>query len=278
MIRQGSDESGPRPGRRPEGAAGELWYVYAVSRAEEAPAPPPDGPPGLTAVTEAGLAALASPVPAAEFGEGPLRERLEDLAWLERTARGHQRVVNALAASGRCVVPLRLATVCLDPDGVRRLLAEHRERFAAAVERLDGRAEWGVKIYAAAPQAEQPEDPPGTGNVPSGRDYLRRRARQRRSAEEGWREVRARAHEAHTALAGAAERCRLHPPQDPRLSGESGQNLLNGAYLVPRTREDPFRALVAELAGTLPGVRLSLTGPWVPYSFAGLAGSPGAAP
>ncbi|WP_326599822.1 GvpL/GvpF family gas vesicle protein [Streptomyces sp. NBC_01803] len=245
-----------------------LWYVYAVTRGgagDELPAGlrgVDDGPPA--AVPDDGLAAVVSRVPARDFAEEPLRARLTDLAWLERTARGHQRVVDGLLAGGG-VLPLRLATVCRDEAGIRRLLTVNHARFTAALDRLDGRAEWGVKVYADPPA-------PGSARAPaakpaSGRDYLRQRGRQRQAEGGTRREAEDAVRSVHDALVRAAEGARLHPPQDARLSGEPGQNLLNGAYLVRREDGQAFCALAGELAGRLTGLRLSLTGPWAPYSF-----------
>jgi hypothetical protein len=44
--------------------------------------------------------------------------------------------------------------------------------------------------------------------------------------------------------------------------------VLNAAYLVDDARADDFRAAVARLADLRPEIRLQLTGPWAPYSFA----------
>ncbi|MEO3749919.1 GvpL/GvpF family gas vesicle protein [Streptomyces sp. B6B3] len=264
-----------------------LWYVYAVTPAGGADPPPGPGGPGryphpaelltgvaggqVRAVPEGELAAVVSPVAAEDFAEGPLRAHLEDLRWLERTARDHQHVVDALLSAG-CVVPLRLATVCRGTAGVRRLVAEHRELFATAVTRLDGRAEWGLKINVDppsshdAPMAAEPANG-DAGRPASGRDYLRRRREQRQRAEDAWRLAEAAAREVHEALAATAERTRLHPPQDARLSGEPGRNLLNAAYLVPRHRESEFAELAGQLAGEVTGLRITLSGPWAPYSF-----------
>jgi hypothetical protein len=45
--------------------------------------------------------------------------------------------------------------------------------------------------------------------------------------------------------------------------------ILNAAYLLDDERGDEFAAAVADLGREHPGVRLELTGPWPPYSFAG---------
>ncbi|WP_187357029.1 GvpL/GvpF family gas vesicle protein, partial [Actinomadura sp. CNU-125] len=47
-----------------------------------------------------------------------------------------------------------------------------------------------------------------------------------------------------------------------------GRNITNDAYLVPMDATDEFAAAVRESARDLPGVRVEVTGPWAPYSFA----------
>ncbi|OAR22760.1 gas vesicle protein [Streptomyces sp. ERV7] len=252
-----------------------LWYVYAVVRPFEEALP--DGVRGLDGepprlIGHGGLCAAASPVPAADFDAAPLRARLEDLDWLSATARAHQSVVAALS-SVTCAVPLRLATVCREESGVRRLLDSGRDRFVAALERLDGRVEWGVKVYA---EAGSPEPATAPGAKPAtGREYLRRRLGQRRAREDTWREAGALSRTLHRELSGQAEAERLHRPQNARVSGQPGENVLNAAYLVPRERSAEFVALVERHGAQVAGVRVEVTGPWAPYSFAGTADADG---
>ncbi|WP_234433819.1 GvpL/GvpF family gas vesicle protein [Streptomyces rimosus] len=251
----------------------ELMYTYAVARAG---CRPPDGLLGVAGapvetVTEGALAALVSRVPAADFDEEALRAHLEDMAWLERTARAHRSVVDTAAAEF-CVLPLRLVTVHRDARGVRQVLAQRAEEFLSALVSLDGRMEWGVKAYVEDPGTAKPPVP-ATGSARqapadgSGRDFLRRRLAHRQAQEQSQRRADELAGAAHEALDKFAERSRLHRPQDPRLSGVSGRNVLNGAYLIPRDQAGAFAGLVGELADRSPGVRIELTGPWAPYSF-----------
>jgi hypothetical protein len=46
--------------------------------------------------------------------------------------------------------------------------------------------------------------------------------------------------------------------------------ILNAAYLVADDRDGDFAAAVDSLAAGHPALRLEITGPWPPYSFAGL--------
>lgn len=264
----------------------ELRYAYAV--APPGLPPLPEGLRGVAstvprALEHAGLTAVVGTVPADDFAEQPLRAHLEDLDWLAETARAHQAVVDALTEV-TTPLPLRLATVHHDDDSVRRSLEADREELAGTLDRLAGRVEWGVKVYAETDRAQRraapAASPSAAGAAPeggarspadaapgSGRAYLRRRMRAVSDRESALDEAENTGRTLHAALAAYAEDVRLHPPQDPRLSGALGQNLLNAAYLVPRERAGRFVERAEQLGAHDPVVRVEVTGPWAPYSF-----------
>ncbi|MET9517536.1 GvpL/GvpF family gas vesicle protein [Streptomyces sp. NPDC002994] len=252
----------------------ELRYVYAVTRPFDGV--PPEGVRGLDGepprlLHHRDLVAVVSPVPAEDFAEAPLKRHLESLDWLSATARTHEAVVGALTAV-TSPVPLRLATVCVDDSGVRRLLDAGHDRFVQTLERLEGRVEWGVKVYADPEPEPQPAEVPQVQAPATGRDYLRRRLSRRQARESVWERAETMSRTLHAELSLCAEAAVLHRPQDSRLSETPGQNILNAAYLVSRERGEAFVAEVGRLTPKDPGVRVELTGPWAPYSFAGHAG------
>ncbi|WP_138900028.1 GvpL/GvpF family gas vesicle protein [Streptomyces albidochromogenes] len=266
----------------------ELRYVYAVTRPFDGVLP--EGVRGLGGepprlLDHGDLVAVVGAVPAEDFAEAPLKKRLEDLDWLTATARAHEAVIGAMTTV-TCTVPLRLATVCVDDSGVRRLLDAGRDRFTTTLERLEGRVEWGVKVYAD-PQPDPATPGPAGSDGPSaaprerpaapasGRDYLRRRLSSRQAREGVWERAEALSRTLHAELSQRAQAAALHRPQDSRLSEARGQNVLNAAYLVPRESSQEFVAEVGRLTPRDQGVRVELTGPWAPYSFAGQAGQAG---
>lgn len=246
-------------------------YLYAVGEAALAGAAElgalrgVEGAP-VRAVVEGGLTAVVSPVSRERFGEESLRAAMEDLGWLEDTARAHHSVVNALAGVGT-VAPVRLATVYLGENNVRELLAWRADEFFSVLANLRGRAEWGVKGYAVAPAEQTPAPAPGGGQRP-GTSYLLRRQAERDRATRGQRLAEDAAESAHQELERLAVASRRYPPQDPSLSGERDLMLLNAAYLVPDRSADAVRDLVERWSD--PHLRLELTGPWAAYSFAGV--------
>ncbi|MEU0215535.1 GvpL/GvpF family gas vesicle protein [Streptomyces sp. NPDC006265] len=247
-----------------------LRYVYAVCRPFGTPLQAQltgvaGDPP--RALTHHGLVAVVSHVPERDFAEEPLRAHLEDLDWLTETARAHQGVIDALTTV-TTPLPLRLGTVFHDDSGVRMMMEAREEDFQRTLDRLEGRVEWGVKVYAeSGPQESvRPAQKPA-----SGRDYLRQRRMQTRSHEDMWQKAEAFSTRLHEELSAFAEDSRMHPPQNPALSKATGRNVLNAAYLVPRANSEEFVELVDRTKGEVSGMRIELTGPWAAYSFAGEA-------
>jgi Gas vesicle synthesis protein GvpL/GvpF len=234
------------------------------------------GAPVRTA-TAAGLTVLVSDVDLAEFGEVALRRNLEDLDWLEGVARAHHEVI-AVASQMFPVLPTRLATVYSSDESMAAVLDGRREELLAAMRRVGGRVEWGVKAYAVPeseqPEAKRPAAAPAEGGAPAdaggrgaGLAYLKRRKEQLSARAEWQRSAAAGAHAVHGHLSSHAADARLHPPQSPQLSGDKRPMMLNAAYLVDQNDGAGFASEVAAAADAHPELDLTLTGPWPPYSF-----------
>ncbi|MFG1852771.1 GvpL/GvpF family gas vesicle protein [Actinomadura geliboluensis] len=285
----GTTETGPETGTATAtGMDGDsAVYLYGVARgldpAALGGAAGVGGAP-VRGVAAGGLTALVSTVALAEYGEAALRANLEDLAWLEATARAHHDVVDRAARTAP-TAPVRIATIYRDDGRVAEVLAAQGERFAEILDLVSGRAEWGVKAYAdpeamragtdpgggLEPTAEPLTGPnPGAGDASAagaGTAYLQRRQRERRRRADAGRRAAEQAAAVHAELADHAVASRHHPPQDPRLSGRDGTQILNAAYLLDEEQAAGFLAVARAAGDRLPGIEVEVTGPWPPYSF-----------
>ncbi len=248
----------------------QVVYVYAITRD---PAPDAlgkvdgvDGAPVRTIVSD-DLAAVVSSVDAEEFGEHGLRRNLEDIRWLEKTVRGHNRVVEAVAA-GSAAAPMGLATVYYQDERVREALRERAESFRRVLDEITGRTEWGVKGYADLDAYSKQDTPDEAAGQSPGAAYLSRLRHRRKGRAEAEEESWQLARRTHTTLDELAHASRLHPAQNRELAGYEGVMVLNGAYLVDEARNDEFASAVEDLGRDSGALRLELTGPWPPYSFA----------
>lgn len=275
--------------RKPEVDAevrgGEAVYVYCVGeRADIAPLVGGAGLPpaieessGLELVEAGWLAAVASAVPLADYGEESLPERMSVPAWTAARVMRHERAVEHFARLAS-VVPLRFGTIYLTRERVARMLDERRGELKSIIARLRGREEWGVNVYtdraklreavvSVSPRLRDIAKQAETASP--GQAYLLRKKIEAMRADEARSEVRRVAREVEEALARAADgasRLRVHKDE----SGEHGDVAAKLAFLVARERFDVFRGAAEGLAREYEplGVRLELTGPWPAYNFA----------
>jgi len=273
------------------------FWVYAVAgqyAGEDLSGLDGVGDGRVRVIGAAGLAVLASDVDLAEFGAEALRRNLEDLDWLERVAWAHHHVIDA-AARLLPLLPMRLATVYASEGTAAAAFTERAAELRDALAQVRGRAEWGVKAYARPAREVSARDKPapagaesgtaesGTGGTGTGGTgpggagagsgagtaYLKRRRDQLSAQRDTQRDAVASARAVHSALAGHAALSRLHPPQSAQLSGDRAPMLLNASYLLDAGDGTAFTSVLEAAASTHPDLRLELTGPWPPYSFAG---------
>lgn len=259
-------------------------YVFAVSRecdpaVLEGLAGHGEGGP-VRSLLAGSLTAVVQDVPAAGFSEDVLQQRLSDREELERCVRAHHGVVTALAAAVP-TVPLPLATLYLGEERARTALGDREPRFRAALDRITGRVEWGVKVYAL-PEPAAPAGPDATAERPTpvavtsagppspspgaGRAYLDRIRGRQQARQVRYDTALRTAEEVDAALRRqvvAGRRLRLHGPE---TDGERRTQVLNAAYLAERGADRELAAAIEPFRGA-PGIRIEVTGPWVPYSF-----------
>jgi hypothetical protein len=255
---------------------GSAWYVYGVITAEAALEE--SGPAGVErsrveVVTEGSLAAVLSAVPADDFEDAPLRAHLADMQWVEQLARAHEAVLDWIRAQ-TTVVPMRMCTVYKSEGGVREFLIRDHAGFEETLAQLEGKAEWGVKVFSLPVRPAGPVEPdtPATGAA-----YLDQRRRELERQEHAAERVQEAAALIHEQLCGLACDGLVAPPQRPEASGHEGEMVLNGVYLVEDSSAELFASTVAELNAESKalGLDLVLTGPWPAYNF--VSGTMGAA-
>lgn len=244
----------PEPTREP----GTLLWVYGIvpPSFDDAPSAGVDGRP-VRPHSHAGLTALVSEVLREHFDETALSARLEDVEDLGTLARAHEAVLQAALAAG-AVLPFRLCTIYSSPERLDAMLERERAALAAALDRVTGMHEWGVKAFLRKPD-------PAAVPAATGAEYLDRMRARRDAADTGDTVVA----EIHARLTERAAAAALGRPHDRRLTGRDAEMALNAAYLVPEEGANAFRDFVGELGRRhdADGVELELTGPWPAHHF-----------
>ena len=144
------------------------------------------GGAGVRLLASEGLGALVSDVPASDFDASGLERNLNDLGWLDATARAHEDVLDRVFAE-QDLIPVRIGTVYRSDTDVRQALEREREAVGLAFDRVRGAREWGVKLFvdrqsfeADAPRAESTPTAPASS---PGAAYLTRRREERETED-----------------------------------------------------------------------------------------------
>lgn len=257
------------------------YYAYGIVSSDHPSVP--DDLPGVDPafpvrmLRHGGLQVITSCVSSDEFCPEIWAERVADLEWVESKVRAHDRVLKAALQHGP-LLPLRFGTVFDCEDALLRLLSEDHDRLLGALHRLDGKAEWGVKIIrleAAAhrsPSARQEVGTSASHRNGSGRAYLIEKQRQRQARSTTQVEDESVARQCHESLSAAASEAVVLPVNRPAASRDAQKLILNGSYLLDRLQVQPFRELVEKLSERYQaqGLTFELTGPWPPYDFVDL--------
>jgi hypothetical protein len=202
------------------------------------------------------------------YGETAINKHLSELGWVSRAAVAHEAVVEAFIDQP-AVLPMKLFTIFLNDDRALEHVQMERRRIAAILRRVVGHHEWGVRVALEANVAKAVKAKTGTkkAGVVTGAAYLSLKKAQRDRAAE-------LSHGAQETVAALYDRLDRQADESKRRSGPEltaagGPLLLDAAFLVPRTRSKQFASTVVRetkaLAAT--GYRVTMSGPWPPYSF-----------
>jgi hypothetical protein len=255
----------------------ELRYLYAIAPASTKTAIASADLRGIEGtrvepIVEGSLLGATSVVPAAQYEEAPLNERLQDLEWLAPRAASHQDVNGKLLEITGAVVPLAFGAIYRGSDGVRGLLRSRADDLADRLRALQGRAEWIVSIeregMSALPGDAVRALDAEIAAAPPGRAFLLGKRRDEVAREERRNRDVAIAEETVAAVESIAERVyREELIDDPTAAA-----VARFSVLALRAREVELGDVVRRLGatGALQGYRVRLSGPWPAYRFGGL--------
>jgi hypothetical protein len=273
-------------------------YVYCLVGADRRPALKgvPRGLSGTGAIRllELGrhLWLVVSDAPLDRYGSDAINAKLPDLDWVSRHAVDHESVIESFI-NARAVLPMKLFTLFSSDARAVEHMKTDRRRIDAALKRVAKRVEWGVRVVLDPRTADKFDgresafnrgargarggkhdrsvssagsavnrQPPRTGA-----SYLAQKKAQRDAASELAKRARAIASDLYDQLSSSAALARRRPATELPVGG--GPMLLDAAFLVPHEKSTRFRALAERQARALAprGYRVTVSGPWPPYSF-----------
>ncbi|MBI4530719.1 MAG: GvpL/GvpF family gas vesicle protein [Candidatus Latescibacteria bacterium] len=255
-------------------------YVYGLIRTG---VPLPTLPQGISpdvpihVISEGEVAAVSHAVPEREFNNETLEVRFQDLIWLEGAVQAHEAIVETVMRTTP-ILPMRFCTVYMAEEGIRQTLRRYGTRCIEALDFLNNKAEWGLKVFCDREVVRRnilEEDETirqrkrAIEGKPAGTTYLLRKRVElvclTRTEEEIERLINTVEIEVETF---GIERF-LH--ETICMTDENRQIILNISYLVVDDRVDDLIERVQEINDRYGkrGIRCILSGPWPPYGFTG---------
>lgn len=257
-------------------------YVYCLIAAPRAPKVSPRlrRPVGLGPVRLVPTAPnewlAVSDAPVSEYNEAAINSRLGDLDAIARAAVAHEGVVESFIAAP-AVLPMKLFTIFTNDDRAVEHVTRDRRRIDGLLRRVRNHHEWGVRVtldrraavdrFAKARVRPASRAKAALRGEASGLAYLVAKKARRDSATELAQRARNTVAAVYEQLSRGATLARRRTAAE--LPADGGALLLDAAFLVQRSKASRFRAQAArEARGIEPdGYRLTVTGPWPPYTF-----------
>ncbi len=267
-----------------------VYYLYCITIGGAG-----DALSGITSGQAAGLqlifsegkkfCAVVRVFPYSEFNEEVIEERLADAGWLEEKARQHQEVIeDVMKTVDFPVIPMKFGTVFNSPEKIVQMFLEQGESMEKTLEYLNGRQEWGIKLYCDQEKLVQEIKQfnpairdmleKATGGSQSGTAFIMRKKLEERIQIECESEMEKSSSLCYRRLEEISCAARLNKLLSRDVTGEKADMIVNAAFLVDIDRVEDFLAATREIQGNISSsFTLSASGPWPPYNFAGGAGS-----
>jgi hypothetical protein len=255
-----------------------VHYVYGIVRSGFDVARAPAGIDDTTVeLARSGkLGALVSRLDAASYGAAAIERQSADVSWLSPRAMAHDRVLTWAQEHGG-VLPMPMFSLWGSDDALRRMLDNQKSDFERVFARVTGADEFGVRVHRRDEllaksmddlDAETRRLQADAAKAPPGQRYLleRKLDDQMKLAvrNAGKRMARQIFEELAAISRDAVARPLVADPSSPDVT-----LVLNGAFLVDRSRLGAFRTAVAERVRDYEprGLTFDFTGPWPPYNF-----------
>lgn len=141
-------------------------YLYGLTKASPSRAAKLRGTQGvaeLETIRCGEFDCWISRVPRTEFADN-LVTNMENLDWLTTMGVAHQRAVSAIAKSGD-IIPARLGTIFLNDASLCSNVEERKSSWRTDLKRIQSTEEWGIKVFAVAPENLRTSPRPKTGRA-----------------------------------------------------------------------------------------------------------------
>lgn len=259
---------------------GENGFLYLYCIAEAMPLFRPEIAAGNIEVIQSnGIYGVAGRVSAVEFSEENLKKNLSDMKWVEAMVLQHQKIVQEAMATCT-VIPCKFATIFKTEEKIQALFDKHNKAFEKTLEFLEGKEEWGVKVFcnperlrATLEEAVEIKKIEGEMSLSSaGKNYFLRKKKDNLTEALINKKIHEYGLDCFETLTQQSRDVRVNKPLPQQAAGRREDLVLNVAFLVEKTKLKGFFDSIDYLKESYhpKGFDLDCTGPWPPYNFSSI--------
>jgi len=245
-----------------------------------------DGQAAVFTITYQHLEAVVSEVSVQEFGSAEIQQKArEDLNWIKEKALIHEAVIEAaMQGNGKiiAVIPMCFGTIFTSLASIQQTIENDYLKFEKTLRDLQGKQEWGVKIYLENGQSLEDEVKIRNEVVKAknkellvmskGMAYFFGKQIKEIVDSEVNNTIETYMQDIFLDLKQHSENGLKGKILEKEFTGKAEPMVLNAFYLIQEGRIENFKSEIKRLSAEMgpKGFRLEYSGPWPPYNFARL--------
>lgn len=271
-------------------SAEELIYLYGFIPTKEYESKPALAATGIDSDyhldfhVSGDITVAACVVKEAEFNEEALKDKVEDMKWLQEKAVHHHQIVSGLHEN-YTMIPLKFGTIYKNEDSLEQTIAAYGDNINQVFKDLSGREEWSLKIYVDKGKFEKnitiddeeiAKQKQEMEALPRGKQFFAKKKIDKVVKERMDTEIDHFCQELHKKVEDYSINSETKKNWEKKLTERTDDMCWNGAYLIPADDVEKVQQLVDEKRKESEqkelGFVFEMSGPWPPYHFANFAG------
>jgi len=228
------------------------------------------------------LEAVVSEVNLKKFSSEEIQKKAqEDVNWIKEKAQIHEHVIEqAMGLRGKIVpvIPMKFGTIFKTKQSLEGIFEKNYLKFRKLLEGLEGKQEWGVKIYLNEKVFEKKlaekseavaQKKKEIASLPKGMDFFVKKQMEEVIKKEKNRELEGVLKEIFENLQKLAVKANQGKNLDKALTGKKEPMVLNLNLLIKEEKVVEFQKEVNRLETRYQnqGLIIQESGPWPPYNF-----------
>ncbi|MFH1565099.1 MAG: GvpL/GvpF family gas vesicle protein [bacterium] len=237
-------------------------------------------------VSHLGIEAVVSNIDIKKFASKEI-ERLakEDVNWIIKHSAEHEKVVEQAMGlinhkseilNLQSVVPMKFGAIFNDKKNLEQVLKKSYQKFKNILKNLDGKEEWGVKVYVDEKRLRDELKNKnnaikvkieGAKELPKGADYFQELETEDMIKKTMWQEIDKQSESFFKKFKQVVCETQENKILAKEITGKNDPMVLNSAYLIRKKSVKDFLKKVKETEDCNPAFIFECTGPWPPYNF-----------